>query len=399
MNDILPKSTIQNTAERTALSLLDYCRKNDWAGFDPYDALNSRLFISTPLSKIKFCRIVFTQLLKRLPVNLRHVLLVPKVQNAKSIALFLAACVKLSRIGIIDGEQLYSMMLARLTALRAPNTPYWCWGYSFPWQTRSILVPRGHANIVCTSFVANALLDLYETNGDVRVLNMVSSAVEYLLKELYWTQGDFIACFSYPIPSSHVQIHNANFLGAALLCRLYKHSGETSLLKPALKVARFSAAMQQVDGSWRYGDSANQRWVDNFHTGYNLCSLQTISRNTGSPEFNQHIRCGLEFYKNHFFRNDGAPKYFHNRAYPIDIHCVAQSIITMLTLKDLEPHNVSLAHSVFGWAMKHMWDSRGYFYFRVLHLGKNKVSYMRWSQAWMLLALSFLLEDFHQHDN
>jgi mannose/cellobiose epimerase-like protein (N-acyl-D-glucosamine 2-epimerase family) len=41
--------------------------------------------------------------------------------------------------------------------------------------------------------------------------------------------------------------------------------------------------------------------------------------------------------------------------------------------------------------MRHMWDERGFFYYRVLRFGKVRTSYMRWSQAWMLLALSSLV--------
>ena len=42
--------------------------------------------------------------------------------------------------------------------------------------------------------------------------------------------------------------------------------------------------------------------------------------------------------------------------------------------------------------MKHMLDKRGFFYYRVLRLRTIRTSYMRWSQAWMLLALATLLE-------
>ena len=31
------------------LKLLNYCKVNDWAGYDPYDALNSKLFEALPL--------------------------------------------------------------------------------------------------------------------------------------------------------------------------------------------------------------------------------------------------------------------------------------------------------------------------------------------------------------
>ena len=159
-----------------------------------------------------------------------------------------------------------------------------------------------------------------------------------------------------------------------------------------MKATRCSVAVQAADGSWAYSEAATQRWIDNFHTGYNLCALRSIARYGNTAEFDTHIRAGFQFYRNNFFADCGAPKYFHNQKYPIDVHCVAQSIITLLALRDLDHSSVALAESVFRWAMAHMWDERGYFYYQVLPLGTNRLPYMRWSQAWMLLGLTELLE-------
>ena len=378
---------------KSVSELLCYCKKNDWAGFDPYDVLNSRLFSGTPFYNNRIVSVALTQIVKRLPINLRLLLSVSRQQNPKAIALFLSALLKLSRLGLLGQDNLVGLMVDRLEALRSPDSPYWCWGYSFPWQTRTVRVPRGAPNLVCTTFVANALLDAYEERPDPRCLNMAVNAANYLLNELYWTDGDSVAGFSYPLPGWQPRVHNANFLGAALFCRIYKQTGDLKFLEPALRAARYSAAKQQADGSWDYGEMPKQRWVDNFHTGYNLCALQSIGRDAGTSEFEPRLSTGFQFYLKHFFREDGAPRYFHNRTYPIDIHSVAQSIITLLALKDLDARSVEQAHAVFRWAMNHMWDERGYFYYQVLPLYKNRISYMRWSQAWMLLALSTLLEE------
>ncbi len=284
-------------------------------------------------------------------------------------------------------------MAAKLIALRAPNTSYWAWGYSFPWQTRTIVVPRGEPNLVCTSFVANALLDLYEEKGDCQFLNMAVNAAEYLLDELFWTEGGSLACFAYPLPSSRTKVHNANFLGAALLCRTHKHTGEKKYLEVALKVTRYSASKQNQDGSWEYGEHATQGWIDNFHTGYNLCALRSISQDTGTEEFESQIRRGFNFFRANFFRHDGAPKYFHARTYPIDIHCVAQSIITLLAFRDYDSSNVDLACDVFRWALIYLLNNKGYFYYQKKFFYTTKISYMRWSQAWMLYSLTKLAEN------
>ena len=368
--------------------LLAYCEANQWAGHDPYDALNSRILKALPFLDSRLPRLALTQALKRSPINIRALFLIPKTQNPKALALFLSAFLKLAKVDPANHEGRIRLMVERLIALRSKDVPYWCWGYSFPWQTRTVVVPRGTPNLVCTTFVASALLDLYDQRREPRCLSMSVSAAEYILNELYWNDGDSGAAgFSYPLRSLRSQTHNANFLAAALFCRVYKCTGDAKFLAPALRAARYSASKQLADGSWYYGEASSQRWIDNFHTGYNLGALQQIDHYLDTDEFAPRIQRGFEFYRAHFFREDGATRYFHNQTFPIDIHCVAQSIITLLEFKHLDPGNVALANSVFQWAMNHMWDDRGFFYYRVLRLGTIRTSYMRWSQAWMLRAL------------
>jgi hypothetical protein len=301
--------------------------------------------------------------------------------------------VRLSRLNILDCENYISSLVEKLVTLRSQDSPYWCWGYSFPWQTRTVLVPRAAPNLVCTTFVANALLDVYEKNQDAQCLTMAVSAGDYILSNLYWTTDAYDAGFCYPLPSVRAQVHNANFLASALFCRIYKKTGEEKYLEPALNVARYSATRQHDNGSWAYGELPKLRWIDNFHTGYNLCALRSICRNAQTSEFEPNIRKGFVFYRKYFFREDGAPRYFHDRTYPIDIHVVAQSIITLVNLSDLEESNVALSLSVYNWAINNMWDKEGYFYYQIFPFYKNKISYMRWSQAWMFLSLATLLEE------
>src|SRR5229473_7188870 len=107
------------------------------------------MFVVLPFLNSRFPRLFLTQALKRSPINIRRFLGIPKTQNPKAIALFLSAFLKLSRIGVIKTEDLIEPMIERLIALRSPGTPYWCWGYSFPWQTRTIVVPAEAPNVVC----------------------------------------------------------------------------------------------------------------------------------------------------------------------------------------------------------------------------------------------------------
>jgi hypothetical protein len=375
------------------LKLLEYCRANDWAGYDPYDALNSKVFKGLPFLNFKLFRLALTQSFKRSPINLRPLFLVPKTKNPKALALFLMALVKFEKIGLLKDKDLIDQLVDRLEALRSPDSPYWCWGYSFPWQTRTILVPQGSANIVCTTFVANALLDVYEKRGDSKYLQMAISAAEYIVSDLFWEKDQSVAGFSYPLPGLQTPVHNANFLGAALLCRVSKLTGDRQILDKAFKAARYSASRQREDGSWDYGEAGTQAWVDNFHTGYNLCALKDIGLFGETEEFEPQVQKGFDFYRKNFFREDGAPKYYQNSIFPLDIHSVAQSIITILRFKNLTEDCLTTALLVYKWALANLWDDQGYFYYQERPFYKNKISYMRWAQAWMLLALCSLLKE------
>ncbi len=161
-NDLSP------AVKETALKLLAYCRANDWAGYDPYDALNSRVFQALPFLNFKWSRLALTQLNKRSPINLRPLLLVPKSQNPKGLALFLVSLLKLSRAGMVEDDGSIRKLADRLLELRSENTPFSCWGYNFAWQTRFELVPRGLPNIICTTFAANALLDVHQKHPEPR---------------------------------------------------------------------------------------------------------------------------------------------------------------------------------------------------------------------------------------
>src|SRR5262245_16002777 len=170
------------------LKHLAYCKERNWAGVDPYDALNSRLLSAIPLLNSRIPRIALTQTLKRSPINIRRLLLIEKTQNPKALACFLSAFVKLSALRIQGIDEYATQMIERLIALRSPDSRYWCWGYSFPWQTRTMLVPKWSPNLVCTCFVGGALLDAYERRQDIRCLEMAVSAADYIVNDLYWTE-------------------------------------------------------------------------------------------------------------------------------------------------------------------------------------------------------------------
>jgi hypothetical protein len=77
--------------EQAYETLAAWCREREYAGHDPFDGLNSRLFQATPLKRTRAARLAWTQAFKRAPVNLRALARVPAGRNAKGTALFALA--------------------------------------------------------------------------------------------------------------------------------------------------------------------------------------------------------------------------------------------------------------------------------------------------------------------
>ncbi len=368
--------------------LLAYCRAHQWAGWDPYDALNSQVLQSSRFSDRAVFRLALTQLLKRLPWNLRPFLRVPRGQNPKGVALFVSALVKLAQINLSRPAEAVELA-QRLLELRTPGLPRTCWGYDFDWQSRDGFVPKWTPNVICTSFAANALLDVHGHYPNPALLAHAVSAATFLMETLRRTGPDGITWFSYT-PRSKEIVHNANLLGAALLARLDGLAPSSGFLTTALEAAHFSLRAQNADGSWFYGDGCHQRWIDSFHTGYNLVALHQILLRATLPEIQRALERGFAFFRGHFLSEEGYVSYYHDRVFPIDTHCLAQAILTLLELRHYAADNADRAQRIAHWALQHMRNGEASFYYQRHRWITNRISYMRWTQAWMLLAMTEL---------
>lgn len=129
----MDRSNIEPDAIREiTIKLWRYCEQNDFAGYDPYDALNSRLLKIIPGANTRFFRLALTQSLKRLPVNLRPLLLIPKTQNPKALAIFLKAALKLKAAGVIDTTEKITYLINRIAGLRSLVCPITAGDIAFP---------------------------------------------------------------------------------------------------------------------------------------------------------------------------------------------------------------------------------------------------------------------------
>lgn len=387
------------------ICLKRYCEKEEYKGWDPFDGLNSRIFQVLPYFKTQpFWRLCVIQFFKRCPVNLRGVAMVPKGYNAKGLGLFLLGYCNLVKtirqrpnleVSLGTKEELIGKVhevAELLIAMRAEGNYHGaCWGYNFDWQARGgLFFPAHTPTVVATNFCATALMEAYEVTGERRYLDIALTSAGFVLQDLHRhvCEGGFLFSYS-PLPGNDT-VYNASLLGSRLLAYCYHYTGRQDYLEAARTSVSACCKAQATDGSWIYGLGQTQGWIDSYHTGYNLDGLIGYEEMTGDKSFHDHIEQGYQYYIDHFFDEDGEPWHFIGHKYPIDIHCPGQLLVTMARLHKYEC-NQPLADKVLQWTLENMQDKKGYFYYQLKKPLSTKISYMRWSNAFMFCALSYYL--------
>ncbi len=384
------------------LKLKYYCEGEDFKGWDPYDGMNSKVFQALPFKHWDLARLAWIQGFKRSPINFRKLLLVPKQHNAKGVALFLLGYCRLYKLAENGCEDFGTKaeLLKRieditelLLSLRTNGYSGSAWGYNFDWQARRLFLFKKHTpTVVATCFCVEALLESYEITKNETVLKETLSAADFVLNDLSRTPHGNGIIFSYSIKDGNNTVINASLLGAKILSYSYKYTQNQEHANMAKQAVTAACDLQEDDGSWIYGLLPVQSWKDSFHTGFNLDAIETYQQNTEDHSFQKYIQKGVDYYLAHFFEDNGMPKYYHNKTYPIDIHCPAQIIVTLSKLGVFKNHEALLS-KVLDWTIDNMQHKKGYFYYQLKKGMSSKISYMRWSNAFMFNAMAhFLLE-------
>lgn len=389
-----------NSAVKSLLDLKIYCEDEGYKGWDPYDGLNSKFFQFSPFKYFSLTRWIWIQIFKRSPINFRRLFLVPKKYNSKGLALFLSGYCNLYLLAQGGDEsfgsksEIYQKIVNISKLLESQKIPKYsgdCWGYSFDWQARQLFFfPNDTPTVVATSFCAEALFQAYEITKDRLILESAVSTGEFIINDLKRISHNSGFLFSYSPLDGNNSVYNATLLGAKVLSMCYKYTGDGKYKKLAYESIKAVCEGQGEDGSWVYGLLPIQTWKDSFHTGYNLESIAIYKECTNDDSFDPYIEKGFDYYRTHFFKEDGTPKYYHNKTYPIDIHCPGQLFSTLLKLNKYNS-NSELAEKVLDWTTRNMQNPRGYFYYQLKRNFSSKISYMRWSNAFMFNSLTCLV--------
>ena len=391
------ENRLKSKLKTSFLKLKDYCEAEDFKGWDPYDGLNSKVFQALPFKHWDLARLAWIQGFKRSPINFRKLLLVPKEHNSKGVALFLLGYCKLykaslkGQIAFGSSEKILKQihyLTNLLLDMKSKGFSGACWGYNFDWQARRLfLFKKNTPTVVATAFCVEALLESYEITKNESVLKETLTAAEFVVDDLSRTPYNNGFLFSYSVKDGNNTVINASLLGAKILSYSYKYTQNKEHLKLSKQAVQTACELQNEDGSWIYGLLPIQSWIDSFHTGFNLDAIETYQQNTNDDSFKNYVEKGMDFYLNNFFKETGMPKYYHNKTYPIDIHCPAQIIVTCSKL-GMFNDNLDLLQNVLGWTINNMQHQKGFFYYQMKKGMSSKIPYMRWSNAFMFNAMA-----------
>jgi hypothetical protein len=366
----------------------NWVESHGYKAYDPGDGNLSFLHALT-FNNLLLERIL-GQIVYRSPLNLRPLFGIKPHISTKGQGYMAWGYVKMYRL--TRQEQYADRARKSLEWLLENKSPFYrqyCWGNHFPFCTRGGKTPALEPIVPWTTLIGQAFLEAYDTFQDRRYLGVLASIAEWILS-LPREETDNGACISYFAFKQH-SIHNSNMLAAGFLAQVARLMKLPAAADAARDAMRYSCGLQRDDGAWMYGAARKYQWNDNFHTAYNLDALKRYIDATADTEFESHLHKGFRYFLNHFFEDDGRPKYYDTRTYPIDIQCAAQAIDTLTFFSERDPGALPLAVKVADWTMAHMQDRDGHFYYRDLGWIMGKTPMLHWGQGTMFKALAHLL--------
>jgi len=383
-----PDDEIRDVLRQTLL----WSKNQGMKGYNKHDALNSPV-LRTLMGWHKWPRIVAIQGVMRFPINLRPLLLVPKVYNPKGLSLFVTSYLDLYAE---DGDARHLEEAQNLLQLIMDNRSAgdWsgdCWGYAYPWQDMGFFAPANTPNAVVSCFVAESFLHAYRITADEKYLDVVGSTILFLLNDLpVLKDTDTELCVGYMPVAMSMRVMDVSILIASVVLQYASLKDNNEMKVIGEKLLNYVLNQQTEYGAWFYTDPPGDSLIrhDNYHTGFILDAIWRCMAATGDRSSEERYFKGLEFYAKNHFRSDGAPRWMSDKEFPHDIHGAAQGIITFSRHSELYP---GLAEKIANWATDIMYTKQGRFYYQQTRWYRKRFTLLRWCNGWMVRALACLL--------
>lgn len=374
-----------------------WVKKEDYKGWDPYDALSGD--IAKYIAKSNLLKFLLIQFNLYSPVNFRPTFRIDKNISNKSIALFIQAYLNIFKLtGLEKFKQEALCLLEYLEDKSLEGHTDYCWSsYYYEFIGVKHALKPSVPDIVGTTSAINAFLLAYELTNEEKYMEIAGSAIHYLISELLEVDT-YGYHFKYTPNEQEKIVFNVSALALSGLSKFLIHTNKIELVKIINGTTAFLIKYPMNNGAWPYSlykeKNIFYKQID-FHQGFILdglySSLPYLTKEN-KEKARIALKKGVDFYKNKQFTKEGYCYYRYPFKYPIDIHNQAQGIITFSKLSELNDEYLDFAKKIFYWTVKNMRSKEGYFYTHKWPCFiTNKIPHMRWGQAWMMLAMATLL--------
>jgi len=388
-----------NNIKESIKRLIKWVNTYGYSGWDPYDWGSSPLASKLPYT----FNFILSQVNLYSPFNFRPLLGIKKGISNKELALFAQAY--LLNYVIEKDENYKDRSFELLSELYKRRIE---WGEGVSWASYYFtFVRKGHVlspnnpDIIATAEALKAYTLAYHLFKD-------ESFKEISLRIIEEIKRNFIVVIDedkkyvkyYPQESEKIVFNVSGLVLSSFAYFIQYIENDEGIKKIGTQIAKLLMDFQKKQGFWPYSYYLNEKKYkiqNDYHQGFIIVGLADFYPYYSGDKENikKCIERGVYFYKNYQFSSAGWSYYRPPKLkYPIDIHNQAQGIITFSKLYKLfkNPLYVDFAIKIARWTIKNMQSHEGYFYTHRWPFMVNKIPYVRWGQAWMMLALANLLE-------
>lgn len=379
----------------TSIRALDrYISQENYKGWDPYDALLADK-IPQQLLRNKFFRVVFIQFNLYSPLNFRNVFGIRKSTSNKALALFSRAYYILS-----DMDRSYLERARSLLDKLIFRTKSVCHSHEFTYYAPKHKLDPKTPDIICLTESVKTLIVAYYVEKDKNLMSLIRKRLDFILSE-FLVETNEGAYLKYTPTDKDKIVFNVSASTLEVLTEFMKISDlDQELINIGNSIVNFLVNFQNEEGAWPYlvyTSTGKLRWQIDYHQGFIIDGLSAFLPYISEElrrKVEESLNRGIKFYMTKQFTEKGYSYYRYPIKYPIDIHNQAQGIITFSKLYERlgDRKYLTFAEKITEWTIKNMRSPEGYFYAHKWPWFVNKIPYMRWGQAWMMLALATLLK-------
>lgn len=374
--------------------LLGFMQSQGFKGYDPYDGANTSFKL---LKFHKYSRLFLVYFNKFWPFNFRPLFGIKKRKNPQAMALVARALMnvdpQLEQHKALVEECLDFILSKSLIDKKG----YHCWnGNDMYVQTLKEYQTPFDPGAVGTTECGWAFLNYYRLFPTEKHKEVLLSIQDFFVKELKTEYKGYTFIKYKPITKNHDYCFNASILATALIAAIdaeFAPGKNDELVKKSIEGF---LSFQKEDGRWNYtvnlNTGAEKPQID-FHQGFVLDAMLELSELGYGTVLEGPYKKGLEFYQDVQFLPNGMSYYRYPKKNPANIHNQAQGIISFTKAHEKEGNFLEIALKILEFTNSKMKNKRKGWY-AYLHYPALTywIPYMRWNQAWMLLALSHLIK-------